>query len=46
MDAGVADMLKVYGFEVGKNVAVSEGAVIFENELFQLIGTGLWLRSA
>jgi polyhydroxyalkanoate synthase subunit PhaC len=24
-------------FEVGKNVAVSEGAVIFENELFQLI---------
>ena len=24
-------------FEVGKNVAVSQGAVIFENELFQLI---------
>jgi polyhydroxyalkanoate synthase subunit PhaC len=24
-------------FEVGKNVAVSEGAVIFENDLFQLI---------
>jgi polyhydroxyalkanoate synthase len=24
-------------FEVGRNVAVSEGAVIFENELFQLI---------
>ena len=24
-------------FEVGKNVAVSEGSVIFENELFQLI---------
>ena len=25
------------GFEVGRNVATSEGAVVFENELFQLI---------
>ena len=24
-------------FEVGRNVAASEGAVVFENELFQLI---------
>jgi len=46
--AGVSNLLKDVergrisitdesAFEVGRNVAVSEGAVVFENELFQLI---------
>jgi polyhydroxyalkanoate synthase len=48
MRAGVSNLLKDVergrisitdecAFEVGRNVAVSEGAVVFENELFQLI---------
>ncbi|MFG5775968.1 PHA/PHB synthase family protein [Comamonas sp. J-3] len=37
MRQGHVSMTDESQFEVGKNVATSEGAVVFENELFQLI---------
>lgn len=37
MEQGHVSMTDVRVFEVGKNVATTEGAVVFENELFQLI---------
>ncbi|AVO47965.1 class I poly(R)-hydroxyalkanoic acid synthase [Melaminivora suipulveris] len=37
MRQGQISMTDTSGFEVGRNVATSEGAVVFENELFQLI---------
>ena len=37
MEQGHVSMTDERVFEVGKNVATTEGAVVFENELFQLI---------
>lgn len=37
MRQGQISMTDTEGFEVGRNVATTEGAVVFENELFQLI---------
>ncbi|MDE2607763.1 MAG: class I poly(R)-hydroxyalkanoic acid synthase [Burkholderiales bacterium] len=37
LQAGRVSMTDESAFEVGRNVATSEGAVVFENELFQLI---------
>jgi polyhydroxyalkanoate synthase len=37
MGQGALSITDQTAFEIGKNVAVSEGAVVFENELFQLI---------
>lgn len=37
MQQGHVSMTDERAFEVGRNVATSEGAVVFENELFQLI---------
>ena len=37
MNKGGLTITDEQAFEIGKNVAVSEGAVVFENELFQLI---------
>ena len=37
MRKGALSITDETAFEIGKNVAVSEGAVVFENELFQLI---------
>ena len=37
MEQGHVSMTDHSAFEVGKNVATSEGQVVFENELFQLI---------
>jgi polyhydroxyalkanoate synthase len=37
MGQGALSITDQTAFEIGKNVAVSEGAVLFENELFQLI---------
>jgi polyhydroxyalkanoate synthase len=37
MQRGHVSMTDEEAFEVGKNVATSEGAVVFENDLFQLI---------
>ena len=37
MDNGALSITDQTAFEIGKNVAVSEGAVVFENEMFQLI---------
>ncbi len=37
MRQGRISMTDESGFQVGRNVATSEGAVVFENELFQLI---------
>lgn len=37
MEQGHVSMTDESAFEVGKNVATSEGHVVFENELFQLI---------
>jgi polyhydroxyalkanoate synthase len=37
MQQGHVSMTDQSKFEVGKNVATSEGAVVFENEIFQLI---------
>jgi polyhydroxyalkanoate synthase subunit PhaC len=37
MSRGSLTITDEAAFEVGKNLAVSEGAVVFENELFQLI---------
>src|SRR5208283_2129884 len=37
LDKGGVSITDETAFEVGRNVAVSKGAVVFENELFQLI---------
>lgn len=37
LQQGYVSMTDANAFEVGKNVATTEGAVVFENELFQLI---------
>lgn len=37
LQAGHVSMTDESAFEVGRNVATTEGAVVFENELFQLI---------
>ncbi|PWW46334.1 polyhydroxyalkanoate synthase [Melaminivora alkalimesophila] len=37
LQKGYISMTDESGFEVGRNVATTEGAVVFENELFQLL---------
>jgi len=39
LQQGHVSMTDETKFEIGKNVATSEGAVVFENEIFQLIDT-------
>ena len=41
MKQGHVSMTDESAFEVGRNVATTEGQVVFENDLFQLIGVHL-----